>query len=416
MEVLSQVKAKYGGKRIPYAELLEVARHVDSHMTKSAKLAGAGDSIIVSLRELVPHHIKSVFTMEMKRCGAEETGASFLKYLLDALMAEMRAHPKKAELAAYAGSQEKTKGDKTKVLGKLYCTKGKEGNGRDSVSSGSEDCQCKGARRNSSDSDVEPQNYAVINRPKNFDPPECNCCGKGAHWLHSCYTFVHKYGVKEKKRFAEKDGRCFRCLRSGHLRTSCGGREIECRFCKSSKHHYLLCEQEAGDEQPRGEVKVAELVAPGDTPDFNFEALGETVTRKRITPMQMVLHILDKDGKVMKVNAMPDTGSTHNILEIAALERMGLQGTPCKYTVTGHGGHTTSHEAVCVNVVMCSPDGRNQYPVKFFAYKKPLWRDAGGGLEPLEEGVAAFKKIGHPASRTWETRRGHPWVHQSRVL
>ena len=69
----------WGSSRIPYAELLEVARHVDSHLTKSAKLAGAGDSIIVSLRELVPHHIKSAYTMEMKRCGAEENGASFLK-------------------------------------------------------------------------------------------------------------------------------------------------------------------------------------------------------------------------------------------------------------------------------------------------------------------------------------------------
>ena len=34
MEVLAQAKAKYGGKRVPYQELQDLARHVDSHLSK----------------------------------------------------------------------------------------------------------------------------------------------------------------------------------------------------------------------------------------------------------------------------------------------------------------------------------------------------------------------------------------------
>ena len=76
-----------------------------------------------------------------------------------------------------------------------------------------------------------------------------------------------------------------------------------------------------------------------DTPDeFNFEVLGEAVTSKRVTPLQMVLNVLNQGGKIVKINAMPDTGSTHNIIELEALKRLGLEGTKCKYTVTGHGG------------------------------------------------------------------------------
>ena len=80
METLAQAKEKAGGKRIPYSDFLELARYVESHLAKSPKLSEAADPILVSLRELVPHHIKVGFSMEMMRCGAEETGRAFLKY------------------------------------------------------------------------------------------------------------------------------------------------------------------------------------------------------------------------------------------------------------------------------------------------------------------------------------------------
>ena len=142
-------------------------------------------------------------------------------------------------------------------------------------------------------------------------------------------------------------------------------------------------------------MKVAELVEVEEA-DFNFEALGENVTKKRITPLQMVLHMLDEKGNVVKVNATPDTGSTHNIMEMSALQRMGLKGTQCRYTVTGHGGHTTTHEAVCAKVTLCSPDGKNKYSTKFFAYENPC-----GGMMPedwgrLKRGWPHLKKLDIP--------------------
>ena len=73
--------------------------------------------------------------------------------------------------------------------------------------SGSEDCTCRGGKKASSDSEGEAQNYAVVNRPRGFENPECNCCNKGSHLLHSCYKFVHNMSVRDKKLFAEKDGR-----------------------------------------------------------------------------------------------------------------------------------------------------------------------------------------------------------------
>ena len=161
---------------------------------------------------------------------------------------------------------------------------------------------------------------------------------------------------------------------------------------------------------------MAELVTLDDSEEFNFEVLGDTVTKKRITPLQMVLHVIDKKGQVVRINAMPDTGSTHNILELSALERLGLEGTPCRYTVTGHGGHTTTHEAVCVTVEMCSPDGTNKYPTKFFAYKNPC-----GGMQPedwsrLKRGWGHLKKLDIPAPVQGKTCGGNLGMYQPGIL
>ena len=379
IELLTEAKAKAAGRRLPYQELLELARHVDSHLAKGFRFTGTSDPILVHLRDLVPHHIKTAFSMEMLRCGAEETGKAFLKYLLDAVRVEMRAqesNPKRGD-GEKAGQPEKNKADKPKVLGKLYRTKGKVHRRTSSSSSDSEENPPKTDKRNT---DTEPETtvYTSTVRTKNTEPPKCTCCNEGAHFLYNCYKFVHEYSLNKKRRFVETDGRCFRCLRPGHLRAACLGREVECRFCKKTNHHYLLCFR----EEEQGEIKVAHVEE--DAPalvqdDFNFEALGETVTNKRVTPLQMVLNVLNHDGKVVKINAMPDTGSTHNIMELGALKELGLEGTKCKYTVTGHGGHTSTHEAVCATLMLCSPDGKNQYPAKFFAYENPC-----GGMQPTD--------------------------------
>ena len=406
MELLAQAKVQYGGKRVPYTELLDLTRHVDSHLSKGPKWLGAADPILVPLRELVPHHIKTGYSIEMKRCGGEETGKGFLKYLLDALAVEINAqetNPKLSESNGEKGAAavDRTKGDKSRVLGKLYKTKGKVRGQYTSSSSESEIGSPTIGRRNlSSDPETEPRNYAVVTKGRTVDPPHCSCCRRGSHFLYNCYKFVHKMSLRDKKGFVEEEGRCYRCLRIGHVRSNCMGREVECSFCRKSEHHYMLCDLEDKElDADQGMVKVAELVTieePAFAEDFIFEALGDSITKKRVAPMQMVLHALDKDGKVVSLNAMSDTGSTHNIIEMAALERMGLSGTRCKYTVTGHGGHTTTHDAICPTLVLCSPDGKSRFPTKFFAYENPCRNMQPEDWSKLKRGWTHLRKLDIP--------------------
>ena len=118
IEVLTEAKSRAARRCLPYQELLELVRHVDSHLAKGLRFKGTSDPILVHLRDLVPQHIKAAFLMEMLRCGAEENGKAFLKYLLDALRVELRAqesNPKRGE-GEKAGQSDKNKTEKAKVL------------------------------------------------------------------------------------------------------------------------------------------------------------------------------------------------------------------------------------------------------------------------------------------------------------
>ena len=67
------------------------------------------------------------------------------------------------------------------------------------------------------------------------------------------------------------------------MRANCGGREVECRFCKEIDHHYLLCEKDQeGTDDDQGVVKVTDLNPVTKEPeDTGFEALGEIVPPKK---------------------------------------------------------------------------------------------------------------------------------------
>ena len=118
-------------------------------------------------------------------------------------------------------------------------------------------------------------------------PSKCSC------WMEriSCTTATSlctSMAPSGKNKFTERDNRCFRCLRQGHLRANCVGRIIECRFCRSTEHHYLLCLLEnEGADCDQWEVKVVTLqeeVKADLLEEFSSGALGDTVTRKKATP------------------------------------------------------------------------------------------------------------------------------------
>ena len=113
---------------------------------------------------------------------------------------------------------------------------------------------------------------------------------------------------------------------------------------------------------------------------LGFENLGELIASRDVSTMQLVANIEGADGRMVPVNILPDTGSTHNIIERKAARRAGLTGFECTYRVTGHGGHVTEHSAICGQMTLVNPKiPSNKAKVKFYSYDNPC-----GDLFPVD--------------------------------
>ena len=187
VDVIKGALENTGGKRMPYTELLELVRHVDSNLVSDAALPGAADTVMVLLKELVPHHLKTGYLMEMERLEQEEAGDTFLRYLLKAINVEIKAqesNPNRREKGDKVTAKDsKEKADKPRLLGKLYKTRGKARRGSSS-SAGSGSTSVK---RCSSGSEEDGKVHTAARQVRKLETPKCPCCKKGEHYLHSCY-------------------------------------------------------------------------------------------------------------------------------------------------------------------------------------------------------------------------------------
>ena len=76
---------------------------------------------------------------------------------------------------------------------------------------------------------------AALNSSSNFKQG-CLFCS-GPHKAQDC----KKFDLKKRKEFLMKEGRCFRCLKKGHLSRNCPS-NIKCFECKG-RHHLAVCEE-----------------------------------------------------------------------------------------------------------------------------------------------------------------------------
>ena len=127
---------------------------------------------------------------------------------------------------------------------------------------------------------------------------------------------------------------------------------------------------------------------------LGLESMGELIAKKSISTLQLVAHIETADGKLVLINVLPDTGSSHNILDRKAAKRAGLTGFSCRYRVTGHGGHTTEHEAECGEMTLVNPKCQQEkHHVRFYSYENPCGEFFPTDWQKMKKGWAHLKGL-----------------------
>ena len=110
-------------------------------------------------------------------------------------------------------------------------------------------------------SDVPPSTTMYVEAGK-----ETNCAFCLESHLHEdCHRIKD---VEERKKLLSKFGRCFNCLRKGHLAKNCSNRKkVICKYCKG-KHHSALCVESQGNVETQENQRVP----------VNIESVGMTTT------------------------------------------------------------------------------------------------------------------------------------------
>ena len=95
---------------------------------------------------------------------------------------------------------------------------------------------------------------------------ETNCAFCLESHLHEdCHRIKD---VEERKKLLSKFGRCFNCLRKGHLAKNCSDRKkVICKYCKG-KNHSALCVESQGNVETQENQRVP----------VNMESVGMTTT------------------------------------------------------------------------------------------------------------------------------------------
>ena len=88
--------------------------------------------------------------------------------------------------------------------------------------------------------------------------PSCVFC-RGQHFSDKCNLISD---VEARKGFLRKAGKCFLCLRSGHVLRDCD-RKKSCYYCKKFSHHSAICDSH-GDFHKQTTSNVCGLFSVGD--------------------------------------------------------------------------------------------------------------------------------------------------------
>ena len=168
-----------------------------------------------------------------------------------------------------------------------------------------------------------------------------NCCYcQQQHATEACTTVK---GIEDRKQILRKSGRCFVCLRRGHICRECQSR-LKCRKC-SARHHVSMCTQVSTNEGsaalpvtiPTPGTGLISTSGAGSTPHAAlnpqappFQTPTSTLyvgTSKNalLQTAQVVLYSPERPSSTMKVRAVLDTGSQRLYVTEAVKKALNLE-------------------------------------------------------------------------------------------
>ncbi len=210
--------------------------------------------------------------------------------------------------------------------------------------------------------------------------PTANCCYcQQQHAAEAC-TIVK--GVEDRKRILRRSGRCFVCLRRGHIGRDCRSR-LKCSRC-GARHHVSICAQPLASEGSGTPPVAVAPSKPASTP--RPAPVAESTSHVALNPnappfqaptsslyvstsqnallqtAQVILYNPEVPDVTLKVRAVLDTGSQRSYATDAVKEALNLESKEMHQLMIATFGATAQDPRDCgvVRVGLKLKEGRDQ--------------------------------------------------------
>ena len=183
---------------------------------------------------------------------------------------------------------------------------------------------------------VQEEPYTVTPTRTNFNP-YCVLCKANGHWSTTCPDWLG-LSVNDRRGRANKEGRCFLCLKTGHRSQICTKKNFwKCRQCGAC-HNILLC-------------------GKGGTPPLNayvgkVNKDSQTITAANsggtaVALQTLVAKVMDVDGRYHEALVFLDSGSQSSFVSKNFVSKLGLKALESfPLEVKGFGKKVTRQNAL----------------------------------------------------------------------
>ena len=209
--------------------------------------------------------------------------------------------------------------------------------------------------KRSQDRRTPPTASTLFSSPRESNAePQCSYCQQ-THSSSSCTTVVD---VAARKGTLKSSGRCFNCLRKGHISRNCKS-SSRCRKCKR-KHHTSICEAEGGQTQPTSlATPSGSDLSPG-APPFRPSQTTTNIcsSHSQVVFLQTARAVIRNPtdtGTSIEVRLLFDSGSQRSYLSERARDLLRLDASGEHSLSIATFGSLRSNKKVCpiVNVHLC---------------------------------------------------------------
>ena len=153
--------------------------------------------------------------------------------------------------------------------------------------------------------------------------------------LHASKDCVVVTSVNDQKQSLRSSGRCFNCLRKGHLSRACRS-SSKCQCCKG-KHHTSICEAQPHMVEP--EKKPPSLAQPTeplptglnpDAPTYTPTTNAFCSAQRRTVLLQTARAVVcnpSNPGMMIELRLLFDSGSQRSYITERAMKMLALEPT-----------------------------------------------------------------------------------------